>query len=212
MWMFYENVNVFWKCLYGGSDSYQTCKSVWMSTIINVSVWFYVLKDWCRKDSGSRTSLFKMLGLRFVFYEKRLRNVKVKMEVFMGFATCLYYLKCFHFHDDDNDVYNNNHVHDDEIMQMLMMIKLLCLWASPLAQCPCYLKSFHFSLCIFAKREWDLIEQWICFWWSICCELSHCWCDQMYTRDTRVMSHVNVICSVPYTYIYGGWENSCEGK
>ena len=97
MWMFFENVNVLWKCLYGGSDSYQTCKSVWMSTIINVSVWFYVLKDWCRKDSGSRTSLFKMLGQRFVFYEKRLRNVKVKMEVFMGFATCLYYLKCFHW-------------------------------------------------------------------------------------------------------------------
>ena len=97
MWMFFENVNVLWKCLYGGNDSYQTYKSVWMSTIINVSVWFYVLKDWCRKDSGSRTSLFKMLGLRFVFYEKRLRNVKVKMEVFIGFATCLYYLKCFHW-------------------------------------------------------------------------------------------------------------------
>ena len=55
--------------------------------------------------------------------------------------------------DDDTDVYNDNHVHDDEIMQMLMMIKLLCLWASPLAQCTCYLKSFHFSLCIFAERE-----------------------------------------------------------
>ena len=35
--------------------------------------------------------------------------VKVKLEVFMGFANCLCYLKCFHmtaYDDDDDNVYD----------------------------------------------------------------------------------------------------------
>ena len=56
--------------------------------------------------------------------------VKVKLEVFMGFANCLCYLKCFHmtaYDDDDDNVYDFqliyvianaticlNYTHDDD--------------------------------------------------------------------------------------------------
>ena len=58
--------------------------------------------------------------------KKRDITVKVKLEVFMGFATCPCYLKCFHMtahddndddddddDDDDNDVYDVYDTHDN---------------------------------------------------------------------------------------------------
>ena len=51
-------------------------------------------------------------------------SVKVKLEVFMGFATCPCYLKCFHmtaFDDDDDD----DKVFYHSVMMIMFMMTVI---------------------------------------------------------------------------------------